>query len=152
MTESARGTPRIVVGVDGSDGSKDALRWAADLARLLHARIDAVATWELPAGVLARALPQSFSLEPEIQQVLDDSVSAVFGSDRPTGLRLKVLQGPAATTLVTVSEGALMLVVGSRGLGGFAGLLLGSVSARVAERASCPVLVVHGDRALPPQT
>jgi nucleotide-binding universal stress UspA family protein len=152
MTASVDSKPRIVVGIDGSDGAKDALRWAASLAGVLDARIDAVATWELPGGVLARALPQSFSLEPEIQQVLEDSVDAVFGTERPADLRLKVLEGPAAVTLVTVSEGALMLVVGSRGLGGFAGLLLGSVSARVAERAPCPVLVVHGDSALHPQT
>jgi nucleotide-binding universal stress UspA family protein len=56
----------------------------------------------------------------------------------------------AAKVLLDVSQGAIMLVVGSRGHGGFAGLLLGSVSANVAEHAPCPVLVIHGDQAEPP--
>ena len=77
-----------------------------------------------------------------------DTVDEVFGGDRPAGTRLKVLDGPVAPTLITAAEGALMLVIGRRGLGGFAGVLLGSVSARVAERVACPVLVVHGDQRL----
>jgi nucleotide-binding universal stress UspA family protein len=145
---AAAGKPRIVVGIDGSDGSKHALRWAATLAQLLGARIDAVAAWELPTASLLRALPPSFSPEPDIERLLTDTVDEVLGADRPADLRRKVLEGPAAQTLITAAEGALMLVVGSRGLGGFAGVLLGSVSARVAEHAACPVLVVHGDRAL----
>jgi nucleotide-binding universal stress UspA family protein len=142
---------RIVVGIDGSDGSKHALRWAATLAGLLGARIDAVTTWELPTGSLLGALPPSFSLAPDVEQLLNETVDAVFGADRPADMRLKVLRGPAAQTLITVAEGALMLVVGNRGLGGFAGVLLGSVSARVAEHASCPVLVVHLSSAEPPR-
>ena len=143
------GKSRIVVGIDGSDGSKRALRWAATLAGLLGARIDAVTTWELPTGSLLRALPASYSPEPDVEQLLTDTVDAVLGTDRPADMRLKVLEGPAAQTLITVAEGALMLVVGSRGLGGFTGVLLGSVSARVAEHASCPVLVVHGENGTP---
>jgi nucleotide-binding universal stress UspA family protein len=148
MTAANDAKPRIVVGVDGSDGSKDALRWAANLAGLLGARVDVVATWELPTGSLLRALPPSFTPEPDMDRVLDEAVDEVFGAERPADLRLKVLEGPAARTLVTAGKGALMLVVGSRGLGGFAGLLLGSVSSWVAEHAACPVLVVHGDRTL----
>ena len=148
MTEASESKPRIVVGVDGSAGSKDALRWAATLAGLLGARIDAVATWELPTGSLLRALPPSFTPQPDIEQLLADAVDQVFGADRPADLRMKVLEGPAAQTLITVAHNALMLVVGSRGLGGFAGLLLGSVSSRVAEHARCPVLVVHGEHSL----
>lgn len=149
MTGAAEGKPRIVVGVDGSEASKDALRWAGMLAGVLGARIDAVATWELPTGSVLRALPPSYSPEPDVERLLDDTVAGAFGEDRPTDMRLKVLEGPAAQTLITVAEGALMLIVGNRGLGGFAGVLLGSVTSRVAEHASCPVLVVHGDRMLP---
>ena len=149
MAEPAADRPRIVVGVDGSDGSKAALRWAARLARLLGARIDAVASWELPTGSLLRALPASYTPQPDIEQLLADTVDEALGADRPADMRLKVLEGPAAQTLITVAHGALMLVVGSRGLGGFTGVLLGSVSARVAEHAPCPVLVVHGDHAVP---
>jgi nucleotide-binding universal stress UspA family protein len=64
-------------------------------------------------------------------------------------LRRLVSEGGAAKVLLDTSQGAIMTVVGSRGHGGFAGLLLGSVSANVAEHASCPVLVIHGDQAPP---
>ena len=80
------------------------------------------------------------------------AAGAVFGDQRPAGLKLElqVREGGAAKVLLGASEGADMLVVGSRGHGGFAGLLLGSVSANVAEHASCPVFIVHGDQAPPP--
>ncbi len=146
MVEDGSAAPRIVVGVDGSEGSKKALRWAARIATATGARIDAVAAWELTSlyGWSAlSALPGLYSPQPEIEKSLNATVDEVFGADRPAGLRVKVLEGPAAKTLLTVSEGALMLVVGSHGRGGFAGMLLGSVSAKVAEHAKCPVLVVH---------
>lgn len=136
--------PRIVVGIDGSDGSRDALRWAARLATALGAELDAVSAWEPTSAYGWSALPPLYSPHSEIEEMLTDMVDEVFGADRPVGLRLRVLEGPAAAQLITASTDALMLVVGSRGRGGFAGLLLGSVSAKVAEHASCPVLVVHG--------
>jgi nucleotide-binding universal stress UspA family protein len=146
VTEPVEKMPRIVVGIDGSESANDALRWAAKLAPVFGAGIDAVATWELPTGSLLRALPPSYSPAPDMERLLTESVHEVFGARLPAHLRMKVLEGPAAQTLITVAADALMLVVGSRGLGGFAGLLLGSVSAQVAEHASCPVLIVHGDR------
>lgn len=140
-------TRRIVVGVDGSEGSKQALRWAVRIAEATGAGIDVVAAWELTSvygwSALA-AIPALYSPEPDIEKSVNETVDEVFGPQRPAGMRVKVLEGAAARTLLTVSEDALMLVVGSRGLGGFAGMLLGSVSAKVAEHASCPVLVVHG--------
>jgi nucleotide-binding universal stress UspA family protein len=81
-----------------------------------------------------------------MEKVLTDTVDATFGADRPAELKLTVAEGPPAAVLVDRSAGALMLVVGSRGHGGFMGLLLGSISANVAEHASCPVLVVHGNQ------
>jgi nucleotide-binding universal stress UspA family protein len=136
--------PRIVVGIDGSDSSREALRWAARLATVLGADLDAVSAWELTSAYGWSALPPLYSPHSEVEKVLTDTVDQVFGADRPAGLRLRVLEGPAAARLIGASADAVMLVVGSRGRGGFAGLLLGSVSAKVAEHASCPVLVVHG--------
>jgi len=143
MTDASRA--RIVVGVDGSEGSKNALRWAGHLATLTDARLDVVAAWQYAAlfGLTARA-----ELEfpaADIERSLNETVDEVFGAERPAGLRIKALEGPADETLISASTGALMLVVGSRGHGALAGLVLGSVSARVAGQADCPVLVVHGD-------
>lgn len=71
------------------------------------------------------------------------AVDDVFGEQRPNGMQLRAIQGGGAPVLLDASRDALMVVVGSRGRGGFAGLLLGSVSAKVAEHAECPVLVVR---------
>jgi nucleotide-binding universal stress UspA family protein len=142
--------PRVVVGVDGSEPSKRALRWAAQFARSVGARLDAIAAWQFPVGYGWGAVPLEWSPGQDMEKVLTESVDEVFGSDRPEDIRLAVREGGAAKVLLEEAQGALILVVGSRGHGGFAGLLLGSVSASVAEHASCPVLVVHGD-AHPPE-
>lgn len=140
--------PRIVVGVDGSTQSRTALRWASWLAADTDARIEAVTAWQFPisTGWGGAAVPMNFDPEQDMQKVLTETVDATFGADRPAGMQLSVREGHPARVLLECSTGALMLVVGSRGHGGFAGLLLGSVSAHVAEHAGCPVLVVHGDR------
>jgi nucleotide-binding universal stress UspA family protein len=146
---TATAQPRIVVGVDGSGSSAQALRWAQRLAASTGARLDAVAAWHFPVATTwgtAAALPPDFNPEHDMEKVLTETVDSVFGPDRPAGLRLIVEQGHPARVLLDHGAGALMVVVGSRGHGGFAGLLLGSISAHVAEHAHCPVLVVHGDQ------
>lgn len=149
MTEEPSGAPRIVVGIDGSAQSKAALRWAARIASAEHATIDAIAVWHLPTYFGFAALPEDFSPKADIEKLLTNSVDEVFGPERPTGMRLHVFEGDPARMLIEVSKGALMAVVGSRGYGGFTGLLLGSVSMKLAELATCPVLVVHGAAATP---
>lgn len=143
MNEIATDLRRVVVGVDGSDGSKHALRWAARLAAAFGAEIDAVAAYEPTSAYGWSALPPLYSPQSDVEKQLEAVVDEVFDGERPAGIRLRVLEGPPAARLVTASKGELMLVVGRRGRGGFAGLRLGSVSAKVAEHASCPVLVVN---------
>lgn len=141
---------RIVVGVDGSRHSRDALLWAAHFARVFGAKLNAVTAWEYPPALGWSVVPDDWDPASDTEKILQQAVADAFGDQPPPGLRLLVYEGGAAKVLIDASFGAIMLVVGSRGHGGFAGLLLGSVSANVAEHAPCPVLIIHGDQAPPP--
>ena len=147
MTESSQGRPRIVVGVDGSEPSKLALRWARRLAAVEQADIDVIGAWAWPSLAGATVVALDYSPMDDIEKELTAAVDEVFGPDRPAGLRVRAVNGGAAHVLVEASRTAFLVIVGSRGLGGFMGLLLGSVSQHVAEHAACPVLVVreHND-------
>lgn len=136
---------QIVVGVDGSDSSKNALRWAAKIAPSLGATIHAVVAWEYPIVFgLEGGLPVPWHPDEAAKEILNNTLESVFGKERPAGLKGSISQGHATFVLLDACKDAEMLIVGSRGLGGFSGLLLGSVSSKCAEHAKCPVLVVHG--------
>jgi nucleotide-binding universal stress UspA family protein len=146
---------RLVVGVDGSDASKLALQWAAFLAETIGGEVEAVAAWQpvtsygwADAGM--SVMPPDWNPAAGAEKALVATVDEVFGAHRPPGLGLTVREGSAAKVLLELSVGARMLIVGSRGHGGFAGLLLGSVSGACTEHATCPVLVLHGTT--PPPT
>ncbi len=145
---------RVIVGVDGSDSSKQALRWGAFLARATACTVEAVWAWE-PFSALGylgagwAAMPADWDPSADAEKMLTATIDEVFGSHRPEGLVLTVREGNPASILLEASRQASSLVVGSRGHGGFVGLLLGSVSAACSEHATCPVLVLHG-AALPP--
>jgi nucleotide-binding universal stress UspA family protein len=147
---SVHTTPRVVVGVDGSDASKQALRWAAQIAHGYRAHLLVVTAWHFPVDSGWSTVPGDWNPRHDMEKCMTQAVDEVFGSDRPADLTLSVVEGNSARALIDASAGATMVVVGSRGHGGFAGLLLGSVSASVAEHALCPVLVVHGDQ-VPPE-
>jgi nucleotide-binding universal stress UspA family protein len=138
--------PRLVVGVDGSSHSLDALRWATDEARLRHAKIDAIYAWRPPyvgeAGGMAAASVTWADLAAAAQEVLDHAVDTVAAEAPDVSFERRCLEGPPALTLVEEAKDATMLVVGARGHGGFLGLLLGSVAHHVAHHAPCPVVVV----------
>jgi len=141
MTEADRN--RIVVGVDGSEPSKLALRWAAKLAAGLGARVDAVAAWHSPSSLGYGYVPEDWRPDLDAEKQLTATVEEVFGDDRPEGMRMLTAEGNPAEVLIAESATAQMIIVGSRGHGGFVGMLIGSVSASAAEHAKCPVLVVH---------
>jgi nucleotide-binding universal stress UspA family protein len=150
---------RIVVGVDGSPCSKTALRWAMAQAQQTGADVEAVAVWQFPtvygAG-FGYAYPASTfdgetfdddSAAADAQKALDETVSEVCArADQPVKVLTRVAQGHPAEVLTTAAAGAQMLVVGTRGHGTFAGILLGSVSQHCVQHAPCPVVVV------PPET
>lgn len=138
------GQHRIVVGVDGSEGSKHALRWAARQAGFTGATLEVVTGWEYPAFFgFAPAVPDDIDYAELAARALTEAIDEVFGSDRPPGLETQVIARHPALALVEASEGADLLVVGSRGYGGFADALLGSVSTYCVHHAHCPVTVIR---------
>jgi nucleotide-binding universal stress UspA family protein len=138
-------TGRIVVGVDGSPESALALSWAARVARAEHAGIDVVAAWEF-APSLGWTASDDYLPERAIRQAALATVRETFGPAVPADLRMITQEGNPAAVLVERSATAIMIIVGSRGHGALMGWLRGSVSARVAGRAQCPVVVVRGPR------
>jgi nucleotide-binding universal stress UspA family protein len=148
MTTDNSAGPRVVVGVDGSAESVEALRWAADYAAATGATIDAVMSWHAPAA--AGAAPPRIAPQPITDEVraslleeLDKSLVAVFGPATPPSVQGRVTYGHPAMVLVEESRHADLLVVGFRGHGAFAGMLTGSVSMHCVNSAHCPVVVVR---------
>lgn len=140
---------RIIVGVDGSDSSIEAIQHAASLAQLMGTPLEAITTWSY-AIVLEPYYPiNNWSPEEDAASTLATAVDRAFHGKPPMDIAQTVIQGPAAKVLIEESAHAAMLVLGSRGHGGFVGLLLGSVSAACAEHARCPVLIVHGSKPSP---
>lgn len=135
---------RIVVGVDGSVPSKAALGWAVRQARLTGAVVDAVIAWQFPAtyGYPVPAAPAT-DFEEIAAQVLADAIAEVSATAGPVQIRSKVAEGNAAQVLLRESAGADLLVVGSRGHGGFVEALLGSVGQHCVHHATCPVVVIR---------
>ncbi|MDQ7908997.1 universal stress protein [Phytohabitans sp. ZYX-F-186] len=133
---------RIVVGIDGSEASKDALRWAVRQAKLTGAPIEAVMAWEFPA-YYGWAPADDFDLAEVSRDALRAAVDDALGVERTAQVRQVVAEGNPARVLIDAAKDASLLVVGSRGHGGFAGALLGSVSQHCAQHAPCPVVVVR---------
>ena len=140
---------RIVVGVDGSDASREAFRWALEEARLRGWSIRAVRAWSDPYVVTPGfAQPEDFepeALREQARAALAATVADVVGeaSEVEVEVEEQIAEGSPAAVLIDSAEDADLLVVGSRGLGGFTGLLLGSVSQHCVAHAPCPVLVVR---------
>jgi nucleotide-binding universal stress UspA family protein len=137
---------RIVVGVDGSPTSCQALRWAADQARRTGAVLEVVTCWEFPTSYgWVPPYPPDFDPAGDARHSLTETVEDVLGDDPGIHIELVVTEGHAAPVLVHAAHGAALLVVGSRGHGGFTGMLLGSVSEHCVHHAPCPVTVVRGN-------
>ena len=138
---------RIVVGFDGSDGSRRALRWALEEARARGAPVHIVHAWQYPYAGDYMALTDTVfaGVEEAAGQTLEDAlVEARCAPD--VEVSGEVVQGPAAPLLIDAAADADLLVVGSRGRGGFSGLLLGSVSMQCVHHSPCPVVIVPGRR------
>lgn len=142
MTEPASHPVRIVVGVDGSAESVQALRWAARQAELTGAELQVISAWEYPSfygwAPATAGQPDFAELSAKAQ---DDALSTVFGTSRPDWVHAQVVEGAPARVLVDASAAADLLVVGSRGYGGLADAVLGSVSTYCVHHAHGPVTI-----------
>jgi len=149
----------IVVGVDGSAPAQQALEFAADEAQLRSARLRIVSVWEIPAAVYGGGFTPALDQEAldgfraHAESVVQDAVDHVKRIHPDTQVEGATAEGQPAEVLLEEAQNADLIVVGNRGRGGFASLLLGSVSQQVVHHAPCPVLVVpheelhtHGDR------
>jgi nucleotide-binding universal stress UspA family protein len=138
--EPSRG--KIVVGVDGSASSQQALRWAVRQARLTGEELHAVSVWDYPTGALVLEDIDWFGIT---SKTLEDAVTASLDPEEADRVQRSVLRGYPARRLLDVAADADLLVVGSRGRGGMVGMLLGSVSQNVVVNARCPVVVVRAE-------
>jgi nucleotide-binding universal stress UspA family protein len=141
--------PGIIVGIDGSDHSRRALRWAIGEAAARHAPLTVLTVHPALAGYWGG--PVSSPGDPEltsqalkaVQQETDDVLAGLDAGSRPPSVEVRAVNGVPAEALLAAAEGADLLIVGARGAGGFKRLLLGSVSTQVTHHAPCPVVVIR---------
>ena len=139
----------IVVGVDGSDRSRAALLWAYNEAAHHAAAITVVSTWHPPALPMTppygSAPPEGYVSQPQRDalDMLEKFVAELDARTPAVDVRTLVERGNPAEVLIERSKEADLIVVGSRGHGGFAGMLLGSVSQHLVAHAECPVVVIR---------
>jgi len=142
---SGDGERRIVVGVDGSEASIRALRWAVTQAVFSGSVVEAIICWEItPYLGMAGWVPDEQLFPGNLaEQVLAEAIGQAVGDERPVEIRSRTEQGGPARVLVEASADADQLVVGNRGHGSLAGALLGSVGFACAHSAKCPVTIIH---------
>jgi len=137
----------IVVGVDGSGNSLDALRWAAEEARVRNLLLRVVAIFNAPIMSTGYEVvaPDPSDLAAASNTMLDAAVDSIREEGGLDGVHVatEVVEGHAGERLIELSQDADMVVVGARGHGGFLGMVLGSVTGHVVNHAACPVVVVR---------
>ena len=141
--------PGILVGLDGSDHSNKALDWAVKHAALEHTSLTVLAVHEVAASAWTGSpivYPQDRPEEEKARQAAQEAVTKAVGEldgPGPESVTVRAVSGQPAQALIEASADADLVVVGSRGAGGFANLLTGSVSSKVVNHAACPVVVVR---------
>jgi nucleotide-binding universal stress UspA family protein len=133
---------RIVVAIDGSEAARQALRWAVDEGRRRQATVDVVHVWHFPT---VNPAPNLGDYQPAaFEKAAEELIAAELGAMDTEGVSVEthLLSAPAVSSILEAAKGADLLVVGSRGRGGFMGLLLGSVSNQIVHHATCPVVVI----------
>lgn len=139
--------PGIIVGIDGSDHSERALEWAVNEAAMRNVPLTVLTVHQFALGYWGGTVmyPEDHSLAEESRQVAQeatDKALAQLGEARPASVTVRAVTGIPADELLSAAKNADMIVVGSRGAGGFARLLMGSVSTQVTHHAHCPIVVI----------
>ncbi len=142
--------PGIIVGVDGSGHSQRALVWAMKEAALRHETLNVITVHQAVKGYYGTAVvnPEDRALTEQARaaaQAEADKALAELGESRPDAVTVRAVNGFPVEELLAAAEDADMIVLGSRGAGGFTRLLLGSVSSQIAQHAHCPVLIVPAE-------
>ena len=142
--ESTGGSERIVVGVDGSESSKEALTWAARQAKLTGAPLTALSAWQ-DTSIWGRSPGWLPGVDPATAtgEALEEIIGEVLGSEHDIDLQTTVVEGHPGPVLTEESKSASLIVVGRSGHGEFVGMLLGSVSEFLATHSHCPVTIVR---------
>ena len=148
-----QGPRPIVVGVDGSDDSKQALRWAAQQAEITTAPLHVVTAWHLPVAFgTVWQMPATYGRSHDLSGVdfsedakktLYGAIEEVLGKSPSVAVTPQLVAGHPARVLIEASQQATLLVVGASGHGGFVGMLLGSVTQHCVSHSACPVLVIR---------
>jgi nucleotide-binding universal stress UspA family protein len=145
----AEGGGTIIVGVDGSDPSRTAVGWAIAEARLRGAKLVAIHAWSyypsLPADTMDPMLMApdfSEALGKDAERFVQSELERLREEAGDVEIEARAVEGPAASVLVDAAKDADLLVLGTRGHGGFSGLLLGSVSQQVSHHAPCTLVLV----------
>jgi nucleotide-binding universal stress UspA family protein len=133
--------PRVVVGIDGSPGSKKALRWACDYVDAVGGELDLVGVWTQKVTYGLPPVTMTYDPRPAHEAQLQEARSVATLA--PERLVTETVQGAPGPALVRRAKDADLLVVGARGLGGISGMLLGSVSTYCVHHSSVPVVVVR---------
>jgi nucleotide-binding universal stress UspA family protein len=141
MSDAGGATPRILVAVDGSEPSRRALQRAAVEAAAHHGRLEVLRAWtylDQPGPGFDPEYGEE-KVRVEVERFIDD----VLGAERPAEAVITIVNDLPARAVLDRADGAWLIVLGARGRGGFAGLLLGSVSQQVVNHSPCPVLIVR---------
>jgi len=141
----------IIVGIDGSAHSRRALEWAINEAAVRQAPLTVLTVHQAAAGWGGPvAYPGDAELIDQagkkVQEEADSAIEQLGAGARPPSVTVKAINGIPTVELLKAAEGADMIVLGSRGAGGFAKLMLGSVSSQIVHHAHCPVVIIPGDR------
>jgi nucleotide-binding universal stress UspA family protein len=141
--------PGIIVGIDGSRHSQRALEWAIKEAALRQVPLRVLTVYRTTVGYWGEPVtyPQDAALAGQVREEAREATEkalALAGGARPESVTVDVICGIASEELISASKDADLIVVGARGTGGFARLLLGSVSSQITYHAHCPAVVIPG--------